>query len=517
MIPKQLICIKFGVAYWLALFTILVTLTTTSKAISQKIPLIPPSSETVPTSQNRAFPIRVPFTYDSLTMPLIIVQADVGTGKHFRFALDTGMSIPILIDSWAAAEMGLKPSGKEYFLNPGGAKVKAAPLHELSLHAVGQYKRVAVDPTTAFVGSLVGAAAKHNAMCAASDRIAGFIGLPVLAQFTAQFDFNQHIMSVFPTPSHPTKGSDAITFNLTQGSNSCAYMKLPLAGGPDLNIMLDTGADITYLPAEAIERLAPIAGFLVNRFTAAGSLLTESALVAKFRLGSVELNGVEIGSLGPKEEPSLGLDMLSRFRVTLDITNAQLWLEPTSQTGREVIMGNIGVSLALRNGKYYVSDVRVGSTAQQAGLRTSDELLRCDGRDLKPFAFDFVPPLVNGYAGTEANLAIQRMNGVKANLRIARKGDNDPAAYLRPGFRLVALSRPKSKPSLYVQALLSSSVACQSGIAVGDQLRFVNGISVAGKPLSDVEALLQKPVQTLTVCHAGKAKPQIITFSTIKP
>jgi len=100
--------------------------------------------------------------------------------------------------------------------------------------------------------------------------------------------------------------------------------------------MVDTGSAITSLTPVAVDRLrldrSYFSGYRII-FTAAGtSLSVPTGRIPSLRLGSAQLRDVEVALLdlpaGVHVDGLLGVNVLGRFRVTIEFRNATLVLRP---------------------------------------------------------------------------------------------------------------------------------------------------------------------------------------------
>jgi carboxyl-terminal processing protease len=94
---------------------------------------------------------------------------------------------------------------------------------------------------------------------------------------------------------------------------------------------------------------------------------------------------------------ALGDDGHTRFLSPADV-----------QSQKDALSGHfvgIGIQVALRNGHPVVVAPIAGSPAQQAGLRSGDEIVAVDGQDVDGLAISQVSTLIRGAAGTRVTLS----------------------------------------------------------------------------------------------------------------
>ena len=103
-----------------------------------------------------------------------------------------------------------------------------------------------------------------------------------------------------------------------------------------MELLVDPGAAVTTLTPGAVERLALDRSRFTGRrriFTAAGTYATmPTGRVARLRLGAAELRNVEVANLDLPDRVNidglLGVNVLERFRVTIEFRHATLVLRP---------------------------------------------------------------------------------------------------------------------------------------------------------------------------------------------
>jgi clan AA aspartic protease (TIGR02281 family) len=103
-----------------------------------------------------------------------------------------------------------------------------------------------------------------------------------------------------------------------------------------VRLIVDTGASVTALTPQAVERLALDRSRFTGRrsiFTAAGTYMTvPTGRIARLRLGAADIRNVEVAilnlSAGVNIDGLLGVNVLDRFRVTFEFRSATLVLRP---------------------------------------------------------------------------------------------------------------------------------------------------------------------------------------------
>jgi predicted aspartyl protease len=134
--------------------------------------------------------------------------------------------------------------------------------------------------------------------------------------------------------------------------------------------------------------------------------------VDRLELGGVSLDGVPTtatANLSSKAPANIGLQVLSRFRMTIDFAGDRLWLMPYADaTTRAFRKNRAGLSLAPENGRLVVDHVARGSPAERAGWKAGEAITAIDGK-----------PTPAGFAGVEASWFVYGAPGTRVALTLA--------------------------------------------------------------------------------------------------
>ena len=129
-------------------------------------------------------------------------------------------------------------------------------------------------------------------------------------------------------------------------------------------------------------------------------------------VGGVSLDGVPTtatANLSSKAPANIGLQVLSRFRLTIDFAGDRIWMAPYADAQNRPFRKNrTGLTLVPAGGRLVVDHVARGSPAERAGWKTGEAVTAIDG---KP-----VPP---GFAAEEASFFVYGAAGVTVALTMA--------------------------------------------------------------------------------------------------
>ena len=111
-----------------------------------------------------------------------------------------------------------------------------------------------------------------------------------------------------------------------------------------------------------------------------------------------------------EKENVLGLDFLSRFVVTLDLSAKQLYLEPDPNYKDDALKWiSTGYdAVPTSDGKITVSGLYAPSPASEAGLKIGDEILEVNGKLVDNASYQTIYSTIKHVAGTIVRLKIRR-------------------------------------------------------------------------------------------------------------
>lgn len=462
-----------------------------------------------PAALNEADGQSIPFAYDPPAVPLPVVQASVNGSAPLPFLVDTGTNVPLILNPWAAARLGLTTSAAAR--TDQGTVSGTAPIHSVALQGEGHKNDVTVALSQAFVsdvspltGLIIG------------PRVAGIIGLGLLTPVTSRFDFTAKTLTVFVKPHPPLRFPGAATLPLTPTPDGKIAVAASLAPSQSVGLLVDTGSTGTQVPLSALawadSRL---------RMTVSGArqlsafYIVPTLSLPHVALGDLQAADVVVGAMPSSAIGSLGLNVLARFRLTLDLPNHQAFLEQHSggSEARQEGDGWTGISVASAGATWTVSRFNPGSPAQTAGLRVGDILTAVDGHPLAGLSLFQVDRLKEGVAGTVARLTVQRGAAKPFAVSFRR-----PDVFAAPPFAVngLVLKRPDGGP-LTVLGVLPGSAGDKAGLRVDDEISRINALPMATMTLDKLLNALTLPTLRLTVQRAGVAKAIELTLTAATP
>jgi len=353
--------------------------------------------------------IEVPFYTKG---PLMYVDVELN-GRTHTFLFDTGASNSIISVAFAK-ELGLTLDKETRVRSFGGIqKAYDVVIPELNL---GTYTRHNVS-----------AMAVPNVTSGQDDYI-GVIGAEFLKDVVLSINYDK----------------EELTFGSKPEGNDKESIKIPIVFGGGLplvdvrlhdkenhwitgRMIIDTGADAYLLfNPEAEKKYGYSKSFKqkVEEVTQspAGEFLTILGRSAGFGMGKIELDGVPLKVIAPNENTGempndllgfIGNKLLSRYNITFDGINNQLYLTPNWNTDTPIYANLVGFKfMANRDMNFVLMHLVENGTAARAGLISGDVITLVNGRKASQTNIDEFLSLFSD-AGNEIEITYSRNQEVR--------------------------------------------------------------------------------------------------------
>jgi predicted aspartyl protease len=472
---------------------------------------------------------QIPFTFDPLLQPKIIVQVRINGRAPLPFWVDTGLNAGVIIDTRAAAQLGLKPipHAREISLGP----IKAWPCGLNSASFVGA-DATDIIPISGIRSALVGDLTVFRPSLN-REPIAGMIGILALCEHAVNFDFSSRLITLcHETGLRFSSARYAIPMNQRPGDGRY-FVTVTLQRGIATELLLDTGAEGTSISASVAQRLCPLAVKSVGMGTAYGRSITPMLLLPSIRIGDCEIAPAAVTSMPqtPVGFP-LGIDLLSRFHMTMDFPNRRLLLDRPAGTDVQVPLdGYTGIHLATENNRetvgapgplqtdnassqhpcgWLVDSIDTDSPAHHAGVKVGDRIQGVDGRSLAGIPFLTARRLLNGHGQTDVKLTLLRVDGKRHTATFSRANE-----FVRSGLPIdgLFLHLCAHRP-MEIVGLLQGCPGEQAGLRQGDIVLEFNGHPTSEISSEVLAVEFRKPLLRMKVLRQGSAVPMTITLAT---
>jgi hypothetical protein len=327
-----------------------------------------------------------------------LVEVPVRIGTHaFNFLLDTGSSLTCF--GTDLAKLVGPSTGQEVVLTHGGKllveKYRCPPATWIGLNLQQHASVFTTDLTP---------------LRQASGRpIDGIIGMDVLRHYVIRIDFDAGRLQVFPPVAVPPE-SWGERVALSAGPGDLPLVKLRLGGSVSDLCLIDTGANVSTLNPSVCEDLNAGGHFQFFRqntwiSSASGMARSRSGRLSDLMLASHTARSLRFDI---SDCNSLGLNALSRFRLTLDFPGRAIHIAPGRRSNEADQPATSGLAIIWVNSQLTVFSVQPGSAAEVAGFKSGDIVLQIESFDTEGLDYLQVSRLLTSQPGRRLKLVVQR-------------------------------------------------------------------------------------------------------------
>lgn len=394
----------------------------------------------------------VPFRYDPILSPYLVVSARLNGHALMLFVVDTSLTgIPVVLDPWAAKELHLSVStGQNAVVDTQAANaLKVTHLQTIAFSAGGSAKPLMIRFDQTAASAAVMDLSVFNFTSYSGPRIAGVMGADFFrnSSLVMQIDFLHKQLTLYPGKFNLHFGRSDITLVPLEehepGSDIQNYASAPQKGraplcgqdSPEIEnrlfyvsvklpdrqkrlFILDTSSPQMVVRDAAALQLptAPTAKQFSEEKGATG--LVDAVQMPTLQVGSFAEPDVTVGDAGPEGSSRLGLDFLSRFSVFVDFVNKSMLLQRRTDYGKCFFRpGSSGISLKRQGDTTSVAAVSPNSPV---GVQIGDTVTAVDGQALSALSLTTAQRLLDGFAGQPAVLSVQHASGDKQVVRLVR-------------------------------------------------------------------------------------------------
>jgi ankyrin repeat protein/predicted aspartyl protease len=237
--------------------------------------------------------------------------------------------------------------------------------------------------------------------------VRGVIGMEFLRKYILRLDYDRRKAQLLRSETKDRKHWGRSLLMSGGGLRGVPYVPACVQGPGPRSFQIDTGFRGALMLSSADAHYA-LRGKRVQTVmaTAAGQQRTTSG-----RVGIVALAGFAQSNLFFTEgaENTLGLEMLSRFVVTMDFSKRIMYLRKGSRFTAPDPGYLTGLRVMRKGGKTLVHSVVAGSPAEQAGLKAGDRILRCNARDISTYSLAELRAV--GAAGKLREISLETQRG----------------------------------------------------------------------------------------------------------
>jgi hypothetical protein len=363
---------------------------------------------------------KLPFDYRARHVWL---KASVNGGPPEDFLFDTGASVTVIDSGWAATH-GLKTEGRMQAAGAGAAG--GASFATLGSLRVASAVNDGVELKDVKV-AVLDVNPSFEPMFWRS--MAGVIGYDVISRFVVTVDYDDSLLVLHDPATWNYTGTEKPLSMVMNGT-------VPALEGrfddSDKGLFrLDVGSSSTVDVHAPFAKKTGIVNRMgrTTRFDGVGfggSFSSEVGRLRSMSLGPYEWDDPVVvvshateGAFASEEfAGNIGNRILERFRVTFDYERRQVYLEPGRRYADRDHLTRAGVLLTKRAGRVGVESVLANSPAENAGLRTGDQVLAVDGRDIAQWDLPELSALFDeGEPGRKVPLRVLR-GGQEKHLKL---------------------------------------------------------------------------------------------------
>jgi predicted aspartyl protease len=464
-----------------------------------------------PTSREAARPVSgptvvIPFQFDPLKSPYILLTARVNGSKPMLFMLDTGLNAPILLMEWAAKELGVFPSSRSS--KPGLPNSgKGTDLRtDITLVSDNPDRDAVIDGVPTFIRNFP--KVEENV---SESRIAGVIGIPLLKPFTVQIDFSGKKMTLFADPQDAPVGKGVTTIKMSE-QRGFIFVPIRVNTGRQTNLLLDTGSSLTIIPATAMAGNVAFSSTSSGYMTPEGRLeFSRRVLLPDLKIGELTAKEMPATVQPPTEDPTMGTDLLSRYILLIDFPRKRITFRVNENAKGPQLRGTIGAQVHLIGDRYQIGSLTPGLPAAKAGLHKGDFILEVDSETFRYSSARIAQSVLSGWAGEPIQLLVERPNGKKEHLSFRRESEFTNDAFSSSGMMIRRLENNKA----FISYVSPGSPAAKLGLSAGDQVMELNGHRL--QKMSAQDFAHQFGTTTLKLKVKRKAPPhhqRVVRFET---
>lgn len=454
----------------------------------------------------------IPFEYDPLTHPRLFVQASVNKQPPQTFLFDTGFGGAVLFTDWGATHAKVSRSAF-YFGSDQFGDLQSTAVPNLSF-PTAQNKSFVVQ-----IGSVFSCIMEENhSLDMSGKRVAGLIGWQAFKGYGVELDFQARQLRLYRAKTLPSAFRDSKPLVLKQVATKLT-VSAGFSPGSQKFLQIDTGSDQTLIswlaPSQTLSALA--ARITTTGFMGQEEMEAVTYVVPEFFIGHHRLTQCEIVVANRENMDVVALDMLTCFRVFLDLPGDKIYLKPRADKFNYPLPGFYDVGFQAKGDRVVVIGVRTDSPAERAGLKQGDTLLSVDGIQVDKSKLAELQRRLIGYAGTTATVEVEREKGERAVVSYTRE-DHYGFGVKNPSWRLGMELGSDKEGKILVRLLFAGSAALKAGILPGDRLVSMNGIPYSAENDARLREISRRGEELkIEVLRKGKPRTFVIPSQPALP
>jgi len=307
-----------------------------------------------------------------------------------------------------------------------------------------------------------------------------------------------------------------VAFLPLQYKDNMLFTKLKASRGSAEELLIDTGTSFLALSPDDVARFDLLPTLEVSTTTVGiGKSSTEAAkLLAPLMIGeNREANLITILRSDSRQRKSVGMQLLSRFRITLMPATGTMALERnTDYAEASRLPGAITVIVAQLRGKAIITELLSGCLAEQAGLKKGDEILSIDAVTTQGMNIFSLQERLTGFAGATATLQLRRKER-PITIVYNRNGFFDFPSTPKAGLGIVADAMIET--TIKIIGIEPDSPAYDAKLMPGDEIISVNGKKIGSVPFNEIITELKRPIGSIVSLVVKNPKTAMLRSVTL--
>lgn len=258
---------------------------------------------------------------------------------------------------------------------------------EIQFFPPGTVKPIGGDPVTLPLFSVD--ASRMNAGCDVP--IDGILGMDYLANHAIELNVLKRIsrISSKTTKLIPTEDMSSFPLRLDKAPVRPSIRVDILGYEEPIQCSFDTAAEFSFQVTPKVMNSLLRTGFAVETPGSKGTTLYGDVNVRRAVVREIVVFGTKLQNVICSEDQRMnviGIDLLSRFHVIMDIPNHQYWVKREAARPLDHWMDlenfvGLGI-IKSKHGTYQIEGMRGGSEAERVGLKAGDEVVSINGEPM---------------------------------------------------------------------------------------------------------------------------------------
>lgn len=358
---------------------------------------------------------------------LIVIDVLLNKSLPLKFVLDTGVRTTVLTEKTLTDILQLEYARKITIPGAGGEKlVDAFVVNNVSLN-IGEiegngHALLVLETDLLQLKNYLGV------------NVHGILGYELFSRFIVDINYDEKKVTFYNPATYKKKGKYTEIPITVEDTKPYVEVNIIIRDSTSVKakFMLDTGASHTMLlderSSDEIYVPKPNISTTLGRGLA-GDIYGQIARVDKMWVGKFKFDGVistfpnadsyEVSLKNAYRNGTLGGGMMMRFHIIFDFVNSKIYVRKGREYRRSFeynLSGLVVKATGVYLRKYEIDNVRESSTAEAAGLKKGDEILRINGFRTDGLNLEEVMGRLNSKVNKKMKLDIIR-DGQTLNIR----------------------------------------------------------------------------------------------------